>query len=113
MKEWDGEHLSGIPSTVTIDLEDAADRWWFNEGSGMAPTDGEDQEEHCRRVARIAYIRGAKFGVSISETIQELRDLVTGLRPVPEPLKNPPLWEGKFAAAVEEVVKEATDGPNP
>lgn len=34
------------------------DRWWHNEGSGMPPKDGEDQEEFMRRVAQIAWDNG-------------------------------------------------------
>ena len=32
--------------------------WWYNEGSGISPTPHEDAEEHCRRVARVAWLNG-------------------------------------------------------
>lgn len=40
-------------------MSDAYERWWFNEGSGMAPLAGKDAEEHVHRVARIAWMNGA------------------------------------------------------
>lgn len=40
-------------------LNEAFDRWWFNEGSGMPPSPDEDQEEHVHRIARIAWHNGA------------------------------------------------------
>lgn len=36
----------------------AFERWWNDEGSGMAPRAGEDQEMHARRVAEIAWLNG-------------------------------------------------------
>lgn len=33
--------------------------WWHSEGSGMAPSAGEDSEEHVRRVSEIAWSNGA------------------------------------------------------
>lgn len=33
--------------------------WWRDEGSGMPPRDGEDAEEHAKRIARIAWVHGA------------------------------------------------------
>lgn len=38
---------------------DAFQQWWYDEGSGMAPKDGEETEEHVYRVARIAWMNGA------------------------------------------------------
>jgi len=35
------------------------DRWWYQEGSGMKPTEDEDTEEHVHRVSRIAWENGA------------------------------------------------------
>jgi hypothetical protein len=39
--------------------DEAFDRWWFNEGSGMAPMPDEDQAQHVKRIARIAWHNGA------------------------------------------------------
>lgn len=33
--------------------------WWRDEGSGMAPIPGEDQEAHVHRIAEIAWSNGA------------------------------------------------------
>ena len=33
--------------------------WWYNEGSDLAPIDGEDKETHTKRVCRIAWENGA------------------------------------------------------
>jgi hypothetical protein len=41
------------------EIEKRFQRWWFNEGSGMRPFNGEDQEEHARRVSQIAWSNGA------------------------------------------------------
>ena len=41
------------------EIEKRFQRWWFNEGSGMRPSNGEDQEEHTRRVSQIAWSNGA------------------------------------------------------
>jgi hypothetical protein len=35
------------------------DRWWYDEGSGLPPLDGEDRETHMHRVAEIAWSNGA------------------------------------------------------
>lgn len=40
-------------------LDEAFDRWRFNEGSGMAPLPGQDHEEHIQSIARIAWHNGA------------------------------------------------------
>jgi hypothetical protein len=40
-------------------LDEAFDRWWFNEGSGMPPAPGQDHEEHVRSIARIAWHNSA------------------------------------------------------
>ena len=40
-------------------IEKSFQLWWFNEGSGMRPSNGEDQEEHVRRVSQIAWSNGA------------------------------------------------------
>jgi hypothetical protein len=43
-----------------IDCDAAAfDRWWYEEGSGIAPEEGEEPESHACRVARIAWLNGA------------------------------------------------------
>ena len=34
------------------------DTWWDNEGSGMSPKEGEDKEEHTKRVALMAWRNG-------------------------------------------------------
>ena len=41
------------------EIEKSFQLWWFNEGSGMRPSNGEDQEEHVRRVSQIAWSNGA------------------------------------------------------
>jgi hypothetical protein len=41
------------------EIEERFQRWWFDEGSGMRPLDGEDSEEHARRVSQIAWHNGA------------------------------------------------------
>jgi len=41
------------------EIEKRFQRWWFDEGSGMRPANGEDQEEHARRVSQIAWSNGA------------------------------------------------------
>jgi len=41
------------------EIEKRFQRWWFDEGSGMRPFNGEDQEEHTRRVSQIAWSNGA------------------------------------------------------
>jgi hypothetical protein len=38
--------------------------WWYDEGSGMPPQPGEDAEEHCYRVAKIAWLNGDYKGKS-------------------------------------------------
>ena len=40
-------------------LDEAFDRWWFNEGSGMPPLPDQDHEEHTKSIARIAWHNGA------------------------------------------------------
>jgi len=48
------------PHGLTDDeIEERFQRWWFNEGSGMRPLNGEDQEEHAHRVSQIAWSNGA------------------------------------------------------
>ena len=39
-------------------VEEEFERWWSEEGSGMYPLPNEDQEEHARRVSRIAWLNG-------------------------------------------------------
>lgn len=39
-------------------LDEAFDRWWANEGSGLPPLPGEDHEEHTKRIARMAWHNG-------------------------------------------------------
>ena len=41
------------------EIEKSFQRWWFNEGSGIRPSNGEDQEERVRRVSQIAWSNGA------------------------------------------------------
>jgi hypothetical protein len=40
-------------------LDEAFDRWWANESSGLPPLQGEDHEEHTKRISRIAWHNGA------------------------------------------------------
>lgn len=46
-----------FPSTEKLD--EAFERWWFDEGSEMPPLPGEDHGFHARRIARIAWHNGA------------------------------------------------------
>jgi hypothetical protein len=41
------------------EIEERFQRWWFSEGSGMRPLNGEDQEEHAHRVSQVAWHNGA------------------------------------------------------
>ena len=41
------------------EIENAFQRWWFNEGSAMRPLKGEDTEEHTHRISQIAWHNGA------------------------------------------------------
>jgi hypothetical protein len=41
------------------EIEERFQRWWFNEGSGMRPLNGEDHEEHAHRISQIAWSNGA------------------------------------------------------
>jgi len=53
------------------EIEKRFQRWWFDEGSGMRPANGEDQEEHTRRVSQIAWSNGAyaaRYGRSTTTT---------------------------------------------
>ena len=44
--------------------------WWNNEGSGMRPLNGQDNESHVRDMTRIAWLNGA-FGSA--DKIERLR----------------------------------------
>ena len=47
------------PDPNLIDaLDEAFERWWFDEGSGMPPLPDESHEEHTRRISRIAWHNG-------------------------------------------------------
>jgi hypothetical protein len=41
-------------------LNEAFDAWWDEEGSGVIPLPEHDIEEHAKRIARIAWLNGAK-----------------------------------------------------
>jgi len=47
------------PEPTDEEFDERFQRWWYNEGSGMPPHKGEDQEEHACRVSRIAWHNGA------------------------------------------------------
>ena len=44
--------IKSMPVSVDRDFE----TWWYVEGSGMTPKPDEDHEEHCHRVAKIAWL---------------------------------------------------------
>lgn len=44
---------------LIAELQQRFDRWWNDEGSGIAPHDGEEHCFHAERVARIAWLNGA------------------------------------------------------
>jgi hypothetical protein len=45
-------------AAMTASPEKDFETWWYNEGSGMPPKPDEDAEEHCYRVAKIAWLNG-------------------------------------------------------
>ena len=46
------DDIQALPESPEKDFE----VWWHNEGSGMPPQPDEDAEEHCYRVAKIAWL---------------------------------------------------------
>jgi len=44
------------------EVKEEFERWWHDEGSGMAPEQGEDAETHTHRVAYIAWANRAFKG---------------------------------------------------
>jgi hypothetical protein len=54
------ERIKSMPESAEKDFE----KWWFDEGSGMSPQPNEDLEEHCCRVAKIAWLNGYFKGKS-------------------------------------------------
>lgn len=34
------------------------EKWWFDEGSGMSPKEGEEQCDHVKRISEIAWSNG-------------------------------------------------------
>ena len=57
---WGRPAVEPVPEGATDEqIEKSFQLWWFNEGSGMRPSNGEDQEEHVRRVSQIAWSNGA------------------------------------------------------
>lgn len=45
--------------------------WWRDEGSAMRPMPGEDEEEHAKRIARIAWSNGAYCALRDKTQLQE------------------------------------------
>ena len=50
------EHAQAFYTTKKLD--EAFERWWFDEGSEMPPLPNEDHGFHVRRIARIAWHNG-------------------------------------------------------
>ena len=50
-------------------LEQAFEAWWHQEGSGMPPLPGEDQEQHAKRIAHIAWHNGADVQLHGSQRV--------------------------------------------
>jgi hypothetical protein len=44
---------------ITQQLEQAFEAWWHQAGSEMLPLPGKNQEEHVKRISRIAWHNGA------------------------------------------------------
>ncbi len=44
-------------------LDEAFDRWWANEGSKLPPLQGEDHEEHTKRIACMAWHNGTYVNI--------------------------------------------------
>lgn len=53
--------------------EDIFNKWWLFVGSGLTPNEGEDQEEHCKRVAKqgFMHLRRELIGVSVDQVFTE------------------------------------------
>jgi len=51
--------LAGPGEPTDAELEQRFAKWWADEGSGIAPSDGEEHCFHAERVARIAWLNGA------------------------------------------------------
>lgn len=65
----------------------AFDAWWREEGSALAPLPGEDQEQHARRIAEIAWGNGEY--VASRQLRETLRDrfamaAIAGMLPNPD-----------------------------
>ena len=58
LKDGDGDTVCNVVEQyqggqiVTTDF----DNWWYGCGSGLAPMDGEDKEEHTKRVCKAFYM---------------------------------------------------------
>jgi hypothetical protein len=48
------DQIAAMPDSPEKDYE----TWWYNEGSGMTAQPDEDEEEHCHRVSKIAWLNG-------------------------------------------------------
>lgn len=48
------ERIKSMPPSAEKDFE----AWWYVEGSGIPPQPDEDGEEHCYRVAKVAWLNG-------------------------------------------------------
>lgn len=51
------EHVLELTKIIE-DAESNFETWWYNEGSGITPTNGDDLEEHTYRVSKIAWSNG-------------------------------------------------------
>ena len=47
---------------IDLDFDAKFELWWFGVGSGITPNEGEDAEEHAKRVAELAYANGVIDG---------------------------------------------------
>ena len=60
LARWGRPAIQPKPEELTDEeIEKSFQLWWLNEGGGMRPSNGEDQEEHVRRVSQIAWSNGA------------------------------------------------------
>ena len=51
-------------------IEAAFSRWWRDEGSGMPPHENEDQEEHTKRICKIAWMNGAYVNEALASVAE-------------------------------------------
>jgi hypothetical protein len=56
MITFEFKEIAAMPESAEKDFA----MWWYNEGSAFYPLHNEDREEHCRRVAKIAWTNATK-----------------------------------------------------